>query len=337
VVSLSVTNSPAKPVQSLRPVNLRTDLAQVADLIEIAFSDSMDNNGRAAVRELRMLSHLGPGLSLLSGGNELTQGISLGYVWEDEGRIVGNVSIYPTNWPSSLGSAWIIANVAVHPSHRRRGIARQLMDASVEMIRQRGGTTAILQVDADNESAHRLYESLGFVSERTWTTWRRGSSIRALPMASTKSVYITRRRRGEWQAEYELAERVRPAAQGGVGWLRPLHPNLFRGTPWGAISNWVSLRSTERLVVHSADEDLAASMWIESGFAASSVQLTLLVDPEYQGYYDDALVNLAVRRYGDRQPLMIEHPADETLIGTVLQQYHFRPQRSLIHMRYDVK
>src|SRR5690606_1171054 len=145
---------------------------------ELAFSDSMDSSGRAAVREMRTLSRMGPGLNLLSGMNDLTQGISLGYVWQVGDRIVGNVSVYPANWPSGLGSAWIIANVATHPDFRGRGIAQMLLDASLNMIRQRGGRTAILQVDADNPVAQRLYLRTGFVAERSWTTWRRGSTGR---------------------------------------------------------------------------------------------------------------------------------------------------------------
>ena len=37
--------------QGLRPVNVRTDLAQLADLMEITFHDTMDESGRAAIRE----------------------------------------------------------------------------------------------------------------------------------------------------------------------------------------------------------------------------------------------------------------------------------------------
>src|SRR5687768_12810389 len=85
VVSLSVPNTPISSVEGLRPVNLRTDLAPLADLIELAFSDSMDGNGRAAVREMRALSRIGPGLNVLAGVNDLTQGISLGYVYMSEG------------------------------------------------------------------------------------------------------------------------------------------------------------------------------------------------------------------------------------------------------------
>ncbi len=334
MVSLSL-QAPAS--SGLRPVNLRTDLVPLADLIEIAFADTMDSNGRAAVREMRTLSRLGPGLSVLLGMNDLAQGVGLGYVWIEDGRLVGNTSVYPANIPT--GPAWIIANVAVHPDYRGRGIAGQLVQASLDMIRRRSrsrSAIAVLQVEADNEIAHHLYQRLGFVDERTWNQWRRSSSTRSpQPFAGDPSIYITRRRPGEWRAEYALAQRIRPANRGGIGWLRPLHPSLFRRSILQRISDTFGLRSFERLAIHGKHDDLRATMWVESAFAASSVQLTLLVEPEYIGVYDDALINLAARRYSLRSALSIEHPADETETSEILKRYGFYAQRTLTHMRWE--
>lgn len=338
MLSLSVPENPSSIAEGLRPVNLRTDLGPLADLIELAFSDTMDNGGRAAIREMRTLSHIGVGLNVLAGVNELAQGMNLGYVYIANGRLVGNVSVYPANLPPSLGSTWIIANVAVHPEYRGRGIASQLMQASMAMLRNRGASAVILQVESDNDVARRLYSRLGFTIERTWTSWRRPSGLR-VPQAfnySARDFDITHRRRGEWRAEMALAERVRPQITGGLGWLRPLYRGLFQKSLWKQVSDWVSLNADDHLIIRSHDERrLDAALWIESGFASSSVRLTLMVEPEFMGRYDDALVNLAVRRHGLRQPITIEHPADETATSNVLQSYHFRPQRTLTHMRWE--
>jgi hypothetical protein len=122
-----------------------------------------------------------------------------------------------------------------------------------------------------------------------------------------------------------------------VGWQRPLHPSLFRKPLLKQLDDWISLRSQERLVIRSADQShLLASMWVESGALTSSTQLTLMVEPEYQGIYDDVLLQLAIRRFGGRRhALMIEHPSDEVATSELLRRYYFRPQREVIHMRYD--
>jgi ribosomal protein S18 acetylase RimI-like enzyme len=333
VVSLSLPKSPASSPDGLRPVNLKTDLAPLADLIELAFADSMDSSGRAAVREMRTLSRFGTGLSMLAGMNDLVQGIGLGYVWIQDGRLVGNVSIYPSTVPSKAGPTWIIANVAVHPDYRGQGIARQLMRTSLETIRTRGKSpTAILQVEQNNVAACRLYSSLGFETDGTWRHWRRSSSARIPPPMDNKAVYITQRRRGEWRAEYALAERVRPR---GLGWQRPLHPRIFHRSLGGFLNDLINMRSVERLVIHSEDEKaIRASLWIERAVAASSVQFTLMVDPDYQGIYDEALIHLVTRRYGGRMPLVLEHPAGEVVTSAILERYQFHVQRTLAHMHW---
>lgn len=56
-----------------------------------------------------------------------------------------------------------IANVAVHPSRRRRGIARALVAAAIEQGHALSRIT--LEVRASNDAAIALYESLGFVKD----------------------------------------------------------------------------------------------------------------------------------------------------------------------------
>ncbi len=338
MTTVSLPNNPASSADGIRPINLRTDLASLADLIELVFADSMDQSGLAAVREMRSLSKMSVGLNVLAGINDLAQGISLGYVYIADGKLVGNVSIHPANWADSNQKAWIIVNVGVHPDYQRRGIAEQLMRASMDMIRSRGGEVALLQVDMHNDTARRLYRRLGFIEERSWTLWRRPGATRIPAPYEDRSIYITRRRRGEWEAEYDLAQRLRPAHLGGIGWQRPLRASLFRKSLIQRMVDWVNFRAEERLVIRSADEKrVLASLWVENMFLSSSTQLTLLVDPEYVGRYDKALINLAVRTYANnRGALLLEHPADEAITSDILRDYHFRPQREVMHMRWDV-
>jgi hypothetical protein len=285
---------------------------------------------------MRYLSKVGIGISLIPGFNSLTQGINMGYVWVADGKLIGNVSIYPASHPHH--NTWIIANVGVHPDYQRRGIATGMMEASMTAIQQRGGKRAVLQVDQDNEVARRLYERLGFVNERGWILWRRGGSLRIPPPLTEHPVRITHRRHSEWQAEYALAQRLRPEEKGGMGWLRPLHVSLFRKPVLKQIADWLNMRTEERLVIRSEnEEELLASLWVEAGFLTTTTQLTLMVDPAYQEVYDEALLNTATRRFGGhRTALTIEHPADETRTGDVLRDYQFRPQREVVHMRWDV-
>ncbi|QSQ26947.1 ribosomal protein S18-alanine N-acetyltransferase [Pyxidicoccus parkwayensis] len=72
--------------------------------------------------------------------------------------------------PLLLGLAifWIVhdevhvLNVATAPEHRRRGVARAVMDEVLARGRSRRCTLATLEVRRSNEPALQLYKSLGF-------------------------------------------------------------------------------------------------------------------------------------------------------------------------------
>jgi ribosomal-protein-alanine N-acetyltransferase len=56
-----------------------------------------------------------------------------------------------------------INNIAVHPDHRRRGLARRLLRAALREARQCGCSRATLEVRPSNGAAIRLYRQHGFV------------------------------------------------------------------------------------------------------------------------------------------------------------------------------
>jgi len=58
--------------------------------------------------------------------------------------------------------AWHVMNVAVAPSHRRRGIARGLMERLFEATARDARRGYTLEVRVSNEGAIQLYEALGF-------------------------------------------------------------------------------------------------------------------------------------------------------------------------------
>jgi GNAT superfamily N-acetyltransferase len=307
----------------------------LADLIELVFASSMDESGRAAIREMRALGHLGNAIGLLSRLNELALGIGLGYVWMVGERLVGNVSIYPAGAPYRSGEAWIIANVGVHPDFQRQGIARHLMHTALEAIQARSGRLALLQVDFDNYGAIDLYQQLGFVQERAFTTWHRhGHSVPPLN-ANAENVFITRRRASEWPQEYALVQRLRPSDRGGIGWQRPLHKSFFQKALLNQLWDWITLNTIERLVIRSEDEkDILTAAWIESSLSGLRTRLTLFNDPALS-QYGEIMLHTIARRFR-ASSLAIEHPYDDVMGTELLRAYHFIPERTLWHMRYDV-
>lgn len=325
------------PLQSgVRPVNLRSDLRPLADLIETVFADSMDSSGRSAIREMRYLSHLGYGLRLIARLNELALGISMGFVFVERGQLVGNVSVYPANYPKDLGPTWILANVGVHPDYQSRGIAHQLMDASLAMIRRRGAARVILQVSRGNSPALALYERHGFSYERAWQVWRRSAFIRS-PAPGAPAFHITRPRRSEWAAEFRLAQAARPNSRGGLGWLKPLHRSAFHTPLWQQTLNLMSLSSIDKLIIRDEAKDaILASCWLESSVGAGHVRARLFADPQIESQpFASALIDNLLARFA-HSTIIFEHPADDRDVNDLLKSRQFKVKRDLWHMRLEL-
>ena len=335
-ISVKHLASTAAAEDGLRPVNLRTDLRPLADLIELVFAGSMDSAGRSAIREMRYLSHMGYGLKLIARLNDLALGISLGFVYVMDGKLVGNVSIYPAQYPKAMGETWILANVAVHPGYRRRGIAHSLVEACLEMIRRRAGARVILQVNYDNLAAQRLYERHGFIYERAWRIWRRSGFVSSVAVESP-ALPVARLKGSEWAAELALAQSVRPNTRGGIGWLKPAHRATFYSPLWKRLLRLVSLSGAEKLVIRDETGGaILASCWLERAMGFSSIRGWLFVAPHVdQGACLGALLDYVISR-DERSTIHFEHPHDDAIADDLFRHHHFKVDRELWHMRCDL-
>ena len=82
----------------------------------------------------------------------------------DDGVVVGIASALDYVHPDKAPQLWI-NEVGVAPSHQRRGIGRQLLDAMLELGRTLGCTEAWLGTEETNVPARRLYEGAGGTAE----------------------------------------------------------------------------------------------------------------------------------------------------------------------------
>ena len=104
----------------VRSLNILRDLSPVADLIELCFSNTMDGDGQRYLSDMRRASHDDKFLRWANHMAETSSVPLTGYVWEENGRIVGNASLIP--FRDKGRRVYLIANVAVHPDHRGHGI-----------------------------------------------------------------------------------------------------------------------------------------------------------------------------------------------------------------------
>lgn len=116
---------------------LMTDahVSAVAALETICFSDPWSENSVAS---------------------ELTNPLSLWLVALEADAVVGYVGSQTVMGETDM------MNVAVHPDHRRKGIAAKLIKELVQVLKERGSHCLTLEVRASNDPAIALYGKLGF-------------------------------------------------------------------------------------------------------------------------------------------------------------------------------
>ena len=120
----------------IRPMNPFRDWGAVANLMRVVFQSDVSAASLPVFPDWPWLNRLRPVISLFEALGMETPEQMLGYVWEDGGRIVGNVTL---GLSDPLQGTWLMSNVGVHPQFRRRGIARALVETSVNEARSHGG------------------------------------------------------------------------------------------------------------------------------------------------------------------------------------------------------
>jgi ribosomal protein S18 acetylase RimI-like enzyme len=285
----------------LRPLNPHKDLGAVADLIDLCFDFHMDEDGREYVRQIRRAAQAEKSVFSMSQNIGSSGALMQGFVWEEEGKLVGNLTIIP--FLRSGKWHFLIANVATNPLYRRRGIARELTQTALQYIREHNGIMTWLQVRDDNPAARKLYESLGFVEIAKRTTYRTPQKPVAIP-APSSSVYLTSRRKSDWPSQAGWLTDTYPPE---IAWHLPLdihklEPGFFRSLMRlvndETILHW-SARRNERLLG-------TASLEITRG-SADTLWLAFPAIPE-----EDALFSLLTRIRSEAngtRPITVNFPS----------------------------
>ncbi len=320
-----VTVPTTRPGDGPRPVNINKDIPQVVELLQMVFGEKIDmDRQRMANNSSTLMLRFGAGSVRLSPG----------FVWVHDGRIVGNVTLLP----SRMAYRYLIANVAVHPDFRRHGIARQLMDRVMNEIQRRNGSVAMLQVVHNNTPAIRLYEALDFQQIGSMTTWV--SAVTRLrdiePLAWGEPTLTIRPLAGrDWAKAYDFDRATLPV---DLNWPEPLPRDAYRNGIMRRIGDFLSGRQMETWVVSDEAGTMQALGSIYSEWGRPH-ELRLRVTPSDTGAIRRILLAKLVRRmrYLPRRSVRIDHPADDTLVSQLLNEANFRPQRTLTHMRLDLK
>ncbi|MDQ3249966.1 MAG: GNAT family N-acetyltransferase [Chloroflexota bacterium] len=317
----------------LRPFDIGRDLRPVAELIADAFAHELDSRGNAALREMRVMSHIGGFLKLLNRSTGEFDDVFGGFVWVEAGKVVGNVTVQRAE---STGSRWQIANVAVAPAYRGRGISHQLMDQALTHINGNGGQWAVLQVYAKNTVARTLYANLGFEEMGGNIELRLDRLPKMEPPTPPANFYTFSS--SHWQPLYELANHQHNAH---AQWWRAIRRSDFQVTMEQQAAEWL-WRSLGRNQVYrrciQISQRFDAALVLTAARWRGIHQVQLWVRPEEYGQHEQSLLQwtMAVLQEYPRWPVQLNLSTAHGAALDVAQRFGFQIQQTLLTLRRKV-
>lgn len=298
----------------LRPVDTRKDLPEIADLIELCFASTMDADGREYIRQIRRMAFESRGINLpIPGARPISVPIQ-GYVWQENNRIVGNLTLIP--YFKSGRVVYMIANVAVHPEFRRRGIARQLTQQGMDHARDHGAAAVWLQVRDDNRGAESLYLSLGFLERARRTNWSFdpiGQSTLPVP----RQVTIRRRTSADWNMQRRWLQEIYPPE---IAWNLPFQIDRVQPGVWRNFLRWLNGERMEHWSAWLGDRLLGAAAW-EPGNVITDV-IWMATNPLDEDLAAQTLLTHARRIIPRNRPVMVNFPAGIAEEGIKAAGFH---------------
>jgi ribosomal protein S18 acetylase RimI-like enzyme len=308
-------------IPQLRPLNIVRDLPSVADLVEKCFADTMDADGRNYLQQMR---HAGQDNVFLRWASSAVETASMplsGYIWEENGDIIGNVSLIP--YRHARKKNYLIANVAVRPEYRKRGIGRALTVAALQHAEQRRADETWLQVRDDNPGAIELYRSLGFVELARRTTWHAQPDRNA-----SAGIVVKRRTARDWPAQESWLRRLYPDL---LTWYQPMPWNSLRPGLGPALYRFMSDYDVRHWVARTDSLPSVVVSW--QAMAGRTNRLWVAVPPEGNEDVMTALLLHARHELFWREKISLDFPAGQ--YNASIEAAGFHPHRTLLWMKSD--
>jgi len=333
VVESASRSSVLAKQSGIRPFELARDLRPVAELIADAFALELDERGAAALREMRLMSRVGGLLGILSMAGSDFQDYFGGYVWIEDGKVVGNITVQRAD---KHGTRWQIANVAVEKGWRGRGISRRLMEQAIRHVREQGGRWVVLQVYAENKVARALYDHMNFesIGGTIEMVAQRAAPMEAPSAASAIEPFAAR----DWESLYDLANSQIGA---GAQWWRSLrrvdYEMTFEQQAGDWAWEWLGRRRILRRCVRTGSRfDAAAVLTAQRWKGPHTLQLW--VRPECYGQKEQPLIQWAIHSLAEYPawPITVSVGTDHSAAQDSLALAGFVPKRTLLTLKLAV-
>lgn len=85
-------------------------------------------------------------------------------VADRDGKVIGYTysGVEGNDYMALRGPAGVVYDIVVDPDHRKQGVGRMLLDATLEALKARGVPRVVLSTAKRNSDAQRLFDRAGF-------------------------------------------------------------------------------------------------------------------------------------------------------------------------------
>jgi ribosomal protein S18 acetylase RimI-like enzyme len=225
---------------NIRPFQLPQDIDIMNSLVMDGFQypenpewSVQDDERQGMIDNLNTAKRLWPLIKLMRVISPVFRDILCGFIAEENNKPVGLINyMRQRNEPE-----WFIANVTILPSHRRRGLARKLVETTLSELRKREARVVFLDVIVGNDPAFKLYQTMGFeaFTQSSQYDYQKDDPVTqpAIPTGYT----ISQLGDFDWQTRFNLDKRITPEhvtryapiteGRYRIPWIMPIFGKLF--------------------------------------------------------------------------------------------------------------
>jgi ribosomal protein S18 acetylase RimI-like enzyme len=307
----------------VRQIDPWRDGRAVASLLESAFRDEIiDDTGQRLINSLRNYGMF----------DALAFGFGAGFVWVEEGQVVGNASVQRN---FTRRDTWVIGNVATALSYRNRGIGRAVVEACVNYAMNKGARFVALQADVTNAPAVHLYEKIGFERLGEVSHYMR-PSVRTQPAHTPDTGAILKARWSDRHAVWALAMRNTPDV---LTYADPYDAGMYRlGARW-SLMNALNGNPEQWMVLPSPrPHALAGAVRTRVNLEGSNHFVELLLSDEASLDEGRALLRKGLARFDEfiAKPIYAAQSHPHEAAHAALFAERFQLTRTLVHMRLSL-
>jgi ribosomal protein S18 acetylase RimI-like enzyme len=309
---------------TMRPLNLKEDYDQLIPFYDMIFEKELESKGSSVQAMMSEMKAFMPIFKFMGIFSKNYRHVFDGFVFENNQKeIVSTVNV------AFSGNYWEIAMVATHPKYRRKGLAKQLIQRSLEHAKKHKAEMCVLEVLEENTPAYQLYINYGFhhfdTKMKMKLPYEKMISIDNHDFPKEYSIQKRKMDKKTSQEMYELEARTTPTSVleflpvNRIKYHKPLSMRIIR--PF--VKLFVDIQAERWNIFHN--EKLIGILYLDFGKSDKDCHsIEVLVDPTHNKQVTKHLIRYAINQIKNKSSLNINtitivRKSDEYLVDNLLE------------------